>query len=175
MKSEYILMGLMGAVLVVVLYIVVEINYRINKKKGRNGADKSRIQKIAATMLDNAPFYTVVYANYQTGGPMVTRYASYIVAFRPMELFVIPIQFSEKEIIPGKGFLLNRENVGSVDLSTKPWITFLGKDGEPLCTFGVFADNTAFNQFEPLNIQQKEEVEQFLVFLRQFTKTLSMR
>lgn len=157
----------MGAVLVI-LYIVVEINYRINKKKGQSGEDKGRIQKIAAAMLDNAPFYTVVYASYQVGSPMVTRYASYIVAFRPMELFVIPIQFSEKEIIPGKGMILDRGTVGKVDFSMKPWITFLGKDGEPLCTFGVFADNTSFSQFEPLNIQQKEEAEQFQVFLQQF-------
>lgn len=170
MKPEYILMG---AVLVV-LFIVVEINYCINKKKGQNGEDKSRIQKIAATMLDNAPFYTVVYANYQMGGPMVTRYASYIVAFRPMEMFVIPIQFSEKEIIPGNGFILDQNNVGNIDFSMKPWITFLGKDGESLCTFGVFANNTSFNQFEPLNIQQKEEVERFQGFLKQFSETLSM-
>lgn len=169
MKPEYILMG---AVLVV-LFIVVEITYYINKKKGLNGEDQRRIRKIAATMLDNAPFYTVVYANYQMGGPVITRYASYIVAFRPMEMFVIPIQFSEKEIIPGKGFFLDQKNVGSVDFSTKPWITFLGKNGERLCTFGVFANNTSFSQFEPLNIQQKEEVEQFQVFLQQFVETLS--
>lgn len=169
MKLEYILMG----AVFVVLFIAVEINYCINKKKGRNGEDKRRIQKIAAEMLDNASFYTVVYANYQTGGPMITRYASYIVAFRPMELFVIPIQFSEKEIIPGKGFFLDQKNVGGVDFSEKPWITFLGKNGERLCTFGVFADNTSCSQFEPLNIQQKEEVERFQAFLRQFAKTLS--
>lgn len=169
MKPEYLLMG---AVLVV-LFIVVEINYCINKKKGLSGEDQRRIQKIAATMLDNAPFYTVVYANYQMGGSVVTRYASYIVAFRPMEMFVIPIQFSEKEIIPGKGFFLNQENVGSVDLSTKPWITFWGKGGERLCTFGVFANNTSFSQFEPLNIQQKEEAERFQPFVRKFAETLS--
>lgn len=55
-------------------------------------------------MLDNASFYTVVYANYQMGGPVITRYASYIVAFHHIELFVIPIQFSEKEIIPKNVF-----------------------------------------------------------------------
>lgn len=169
MKPEYILM----AVTIVVLFAAAVIVESIHRKKGRDGKDQRRIRDLAARMMGGAPFYTVVYANYRTGSLAVTHYASYIVAFRPMELFVIPIQFSGKEIIPQKGFFLNRENVGRVDFSEKPWVTFYGKDRSRLCAFGVFADNTAMNQFEPLDIQQQKETEQFQTFIHQFADSLS--
>lgn len=73
MKPEYIL----TAVTIVVLLVAAQITYSLNQKKGREGKDQRRIRDIAARMMGGAPFYTVVYARYQTGW-QVTHHASYI-------------------------------------------------------------------------------------------------
>ena len=170
MKLEYILM----AVTFAGLFLAALISQQLKKRKGLRGADQGRLRRIAAKQLDNSALYTIAYAcssqvKLSVGRPVVTTYSSYIVAFRPGELFVIPLQFSGQTIISHPGFRLTRENVGAVRADKASRITFWGTDGTELCTLCVLAGNTADGPFQPLNIQQKDEAEKFHAFLRQFT------
>lgn len=170
MKLEYILMG----ITVAGLFLAVLISQQVKKRKGKNGADYLCLRRIAAKQLDNSAFYTIVYSScsqvkLSVGRPMVATYSSYIVAFRPGELFVIPLQFSGRQIISCPGFSLNRENVGAVRAGKGSQVTFCAADGNELCTLCVVASNTADAPFQPLNIQQKAQAEKFQAFLQQFT------
>lgn len=169
MKLEYILM----AVTFAVLFLAALVSQHIKEKKGATGADQARLRRVAARQLDSSAFYTMVYAydSQVTLGVArsSTTYSSYIVAFRPGELFVIPLQFSGPEIISHPGFRLDRENVGAVRSDKASRTTFFGTDGAELCTVRVLASNTAEGPFQPLNIQQKAETERFYAFLRQFS------
>ena len=170
MKLEYILM----AVTFAGLFLAALVSQQIKTRKGLHGADQLRLRNIVAKQLSGSGSYTIAYAYYsQTklsiGRPVITTHSSHIVAFRPGELFVIPLQFSGKSIISHPGFLLNQENVGAIRLDKSSRITFYGTDGMERCTLCVSPGNTADGPFQPLNIQQKAEAEKFHAFLRQFT------
>ena len=170
MKPEYILM----AVTFAGLFLAAVISQQVKRRKGRGGGDLARLRDIAAKQLDDSGRYTIAYAccsqvKLSVGRPVTTTYFSYIVAFRPKTLFVIPLQFSGREIVSHPGFRLDRENVGAVWTDKAGRVTFCATDGTELCTLSVSASNTADGPFQPLNIQQADEAERFQSFLRQFT------
>ena len=170
MKPEYLLM----AVVLAGLFLAAVISQHIKAKKGQRGEDLARLRHIAARQLDNSALYTIVYsccsqAKWSIGRPVTTAYFSHIAAFRPGELFVIPLQFSGRDIISHPGVRLSRENVGAVRAGKGSQVTFLGTDGRELCTLCVSAGITAEGPFQPLNIQQNAQAEKFDAFLRQFT------
>ncbi|WP_297719674.1 hypothetical protein [Intestinimonas sp.] len=157
-----------------VLFLAAWVVETVKERKGRDGEDKARIRRAAAARLENSALYTIAYAHYMDVKlgyrSSTSSYYNYIVAFRPGELYVIPIQFSGKEIVSQPAVLLTPEHVGEIRFQDKKrtWITFCGRDGAELCTFGVVASNTSDGPFQPLNIQQKEEAEKFKAFLREF-------
>ena len=79
---------------------------------------------------------------------------------------MIPLQFSGREMVSHPGFRLDRENVGAVRTDRAGRVTFYAADGTELCTLCVSAGNTADGPFQPLNIQQADEAEQFQSFQR---------
>lgn len=173
MKLEYILM----AVTFAGLFLATAIFQKSKERKGRGGADLARLRDIAAKQLDDSGCYTIAYAccsqvRLSVGRPVTTTYYSYIAAFRPGTLFVIPLQFSGREMVSHPGFRLDRENVGAVRTDRAGRVTFYAADGTELCTLCVSAGNTADGPFQPLNIQQEAEAEKFQSFLRQFTARL---
>lgn len=176
MKPEYILM----AVTFAGLFLAAAISQQVKRKKGRGGGDLARLRSIAAKQLDDSGRYTIAYAccsqvRLSVDRPVTTTYYSYIAAFRPGTLFVIPLQFSGREIVSHPGFRLDRENVGAVQTGRAGQVTFYAADGTELCTLCVSADNTTDGPFQPLNIQQADEAEQFQSFLRQFTAQLQTK
>lgn len=173
MKLEYILM----AVTFAGLFLAAAIFQKSKERKGRVGGDLARLRDIAAKQLDDSGCYTIAYAccsqvRLSVVRPVTTTYYSYIAAFRPGTLFVIPLQFSGREIVSHPGFRLDRENVGAVRTDRAGRVTFYAADGTELCTLCVSAGNTADGPFQPLKIQQEAEAEKFQSFLRQFTAQL---
>lgn len=171
MKLEYILMIVTFAVII----IVVLISEHFKEKKGRTGEDKKRLDEIAENLIPDSSSYTTAYAKYtkshSVGGNTTTYYYHYIVAFKTDSLFIIPIKFGGKEIIPSDGFLLTPENVSKV--KKKNWFTFYGMDGKEICSLDVWASNTSNGKYEPLNIQQKEEAEKFKTFIEHFMNSVN--
>mgnify|MGYP001864270501 CR=1 FL=1 len=151
MKLEYILM----AVTFAGLFLAAAIFQKSKERKGRGGADLARLRDIAAKQLDDSGCYTIAYAccsqvRLSVGRPVTTTYYSYIAAFRPGTLFVIPLQFSGREMVSHPGFRLDRENVGAVRTDRAGRVTFYAADGTELCTLCVSAGNTADGPFQPL-------------------------
>lgn len=171
MKIEYILMIVVFAA----LFIGVSISESIKKKKGSTGVDQKRIMDTAHKVLPDCDAYTVAYAQYFTresrGNQTTSYYYNYIVAFRPVQMVVIPFQFAGKEIVTQEPFMLSRENVGKIKTKNR-WTTFYDKNGAEICTFSVSASNTADGKYFPLNIQQPEETEKFQDFMDAFTSAM---
>lgn len=179
MKTSYIIIAV---IVIVVLFVIFYIRECVNEKKGMNSKEKQEIRDIVAKLVPNAEQYTTAYAVWQEiqvggGGRRVTtttQYWYYAVAFKPSVIHIIPLSFNGGSISYGNPKCLTKENLGMVNAKAgDSWATFYDLDEEEIVTVMVGPHNTKDDEFHPVNIQQKEEYEAFIAFLKEFMKEVN--
>lgn len=174
MNTRYIIMGV---AVIVVLFIIFYIIECIKEKKGINSEEKQTIKKIIAELVPESEQYTAAYALWQSvafggGGRRITtttQYWYYAVAFKPGIIYIIPLSFHKGDISYGNPKCLTKENLGMVNAKAgDSWATFYDLDREEILTLMVGPHNTKDDEFHPVNIQQKEEYQAFVSFLKEF-------
>lgn len=175
MESKYII----GVVIFfVVVGIGAYIKACIDEKKGIDSEEKHQIKDIVARLVPDAETFTSAYARWSytmyTGGGRnsintTTRYWYYAVAFKPGMIYVIPLSFDGGDISYGEAVCLTKENLGMVNAKEgDSWATFYDLEQKELMTLAVYPSNLKGDKYEPVNIQQKEEFEAFVAFLKEF-------
>ncbi len=166
--TTYIIIGVAA---VVVLFVIVYIKMSIDEKKGANSAEKQKIKDIVRQVVPGGESYTAAYGTREEltvggGGRTVTtttKYWYYAVAFRPGDLYLVPLSFEGREIGHSAPIHFGKENLGMVD-AKKGYTVLFDKDRKEILTLYVAESNTKDDMYHPVNIQQKEEAEAFAQF-----------
>ena len=152
--TQYIIIG---GIALVVLFAAVYIKMTIDEKKGANSEDKQ-----------NGASYTAAYGTREEltlggGGRTVTTTTSYwyyAVAFKPGDLYLVPLSFDGGDMSYSEPIHLGKDDLGMVE-AKNGYVTLYDKDRKQLMTLFVVASNTKDDKYHPVNIQQKEEAESF--------------
>ena len=166
--TKYIIIG---AIVLVVLFVVVYIKMTIDEKKGANSEEKQQIKNIVKKVVPNGESYTAVYGTREEltlggGGRTVTtttKYWYYAVAFKPGDLYLVPLSFEGGDISYGEAVRIGKEDLGMAE-AKNGLLTLFDKNQKELFTLFVVASNTKDDKYHPVNIQQKEEAEAFAQF-----------
>lgn len=174
MNPMYIAIGV-GAV--VVLFIIFYIQISINEKKGVDSEDKKTIQNIVKRLVPDADTYTAAYGVWEEinfgGGrrsiTTTTKYWYYAVAFKPGNIHVIPLSYEGGDVSYGKAISLTKDDLGMVNAKAGDcWVSFYDKNQQEIVSVIVGPSNTKDDKYHPVNIQQKEEYEAFVQFIKEF-------
>lgn len=173
MEPKYILTALFF-VAAIGFFVVREF---LNTQKGKSGEDLAKVRQVVEKLLPGSGSYTIAYASYETSdaiGNRVTKYYyHYAIAFKPGELFVVPIKYNGGEVSwQGNGILLTKDNLGSLKPKGDS-CAFFDREGKELCAFCVYASNTRQDKYQPFNIQQKEQAEAYKSFLQDFIRRVN--
>ena len=166
--TKYIIIG---AIVLVVLFVVVYIKMTIDEKKGANSEEKQQIKNIVKKVVPNGESYTAAYGTREEltlggGGRTVTtttKYWYYAVAFKPGDLYLVPLSFEGGDISYGEAVRIGKEDLGMAE-AQNGLLTLFDKNQKELFTLFVVASNTKDDKYHPVNIQQKEEAEAFAQF-----------
>lgn len=163
--TQYIIIG---GIALVVLFVAVYIKMTIDEKKGANSEEKQKIQEIVKKVVPNGASYTAAYGTREElalggGGRTVTTTTSYwyyAVAFKPGDLYLVPLSFDGGDMSYSEPIHLGKDDLGMVE-AKNGYVTLYDKDRKQLMTLFVVASNTKDDKYHPVNIQQKEEAESF--------------
>ena len=170
MNATYIIIGVAA---VVVLFIIVWVKISIDEKKGENSGEKQKVKDIVKKAVPNGESYTAAYGTRETlalggGGRTVTTTTSYwyyAVAFKPGDLYLVPLSFDGGDISYGEPVHYGKEDLGMAE-AKNGYLTLFDKERKEIMTLFVVASNTKEDKYHPVNIQQKEEAEAFGQFSR---------
>lgn len=180
METKYIIWAV---VFFVVVGVIAYIKACMDEKKGVDSEEKQQIKDIVARLVPDWETFTSAYATWSdiayTGGGRVsvnttTRYWYYGIAFKKGMLYAIPLSFDGGDITYGEPVCLTKENLGMVN--TKDgfnWATFYDLEQKEILTLAVYPSNLKGDKYEPVNIQQKEEYEAFVAFLKEFASEVN--
>lgn len=172
----YIIVG----VVAVILFAVVYVNMTINEKKGENSEEKQKIKDIVKKTVPNGETYTAAYGTreeYSFGGggrrvTSTTKYWYYGVAFKPGDLYLVPLSFDGGDISYSEPIHLEKDGLGMAECRNG-LLTLYSKDRKEPMNLFVVASNTKDDKYHPVNIQQKEEAEAFMQFAESFTQDIN--
>lgn len=175
--TKYIIIGV---VIVVVLFIIFYIKASIDEKKGVDSEEKRKIKDIVKKAVPDGETYTAAYGCREEltlggGGRTVTtttKYWYYAVAFKPGDLYLVPLSFEGGDISYSNPLHFGKEDLGMLE-AKNGWLTLFDKDRKELFTFYVVANNTKEDKYHPVNIQQKEEADAFLTFSASFMQEVN--
>ncbi len=159
---------IMGGIALVVLFVIIYIKMTIDEKKGVDSEEKRKIKEIVKRVVPEGESYTVAYGtreelNMGGGGRNVittTKYWYYAVAFRPGDLYLVPLSFDGGDMSYSDPIHFGMEDLGMAEAKTG-YVTLFDRDRKELMTLFVVASNTKDDKYHPVNIQQKEEAEAF--------------
>ena len=163
--TQYIIIG---GIALVVLFVAVYIKMTIDEKKGANSEEKQKIHEIVKKVVPNGASYPAAYGTREEltlggGGRTVTTTTSYwyyAVAFKPGDLYLVPLSFDGGDMSYSEPIHLGKDDLGMVE-AKNGYVTLYDKDRKQLMTLFVVASNTKDDKYHPVNIQQKEEAESF--------------
>ena len=143
---------IIGVVAVVILFIIVYVKMNIVKRAVPGGES-----------------YTAAYGTREEltlggGGRTVTtttKYWYYAVAFKPGDLYLVPLAIEGGDISYGEYLHYGKNDLGMVEAKNNGVLTLYDKDRKELFTLFVVESNTKDDKYHPVNIQQKEEAEAF--------------
>ncbi len=166
--TSYIIIGVIA---VVVLFIIVYVKMTIDEKKGANSEEKQRIKDIVRRAVPDGASYTAAYGTREEltlggGGRTVTtttKYWYYAVAFKPGDLYLVPLAIEGGDISYGQPLHYGKNDLGMAE-AKKGLLTLYDKDRKEIFTLFVVESNTKDDKYHPVNIQQKEEAEAFAQF-----------
>lgn len=175
--GTYIIIG----VVVVVLFVAFYIKATIDEKKGEDSEEKKRIKEIVERVTKDSG-YKSIYATWEEfsiggGGRRVTTtnvYTYYAVGFKPGSLYVIPLALDGGDISYGEAMRFDKENVGMVNAKEgKNWIEIYDLRENPVVKLMVGPTETKEDKYHPVNINQKEEYQEFCSFISEFMKEVN--
>ena len=174
--TTYIIVGVAA---LAVLFVIVYIKMTIDEKKGENSPEKQKIKDIVKRVVPGGESYTAAYGTREElalggGGRTIrttTSYWYYGVAFKPGDLYLVPLSFEGGDISWGEPLHYNRDNLGMAEARTGRLVLY-DEERKEILTLFVAASNTKDDSFHPVNIQQKEE-EAFVQFSREFEKDVN--
>lgn len=178
MDSKYIIIGVVA---LVVLFVIFYIKETINERKGKDSEEKQKVKDIVQKVTGDSN-YKSIYATWEDfsiggGGRRVTTtniYSYYAVGFKPGSLYVIPLSFDGGDISYGEALNFNKDNVGMVNAKEgKNWIEIYDLDQKIVVKLMVGPSETKEDKYHPVNIQQKEEYEEFCTFIGEFMKEVN--
>lgn len=163
--TTYIIIGVAA---VAVLFVIVYVKMSIDEKKGANSEEKQKIKDIVRRAVPGGESYTAAYGTREEltvggGGRTVTtttKYWYYGVAFKPGDLYLVPLSFEGKEIGYSEPVHFGKDNLGMVE-AKKGYTILFDRDRKEILTLYVAESNTKEDKYHPVNIQQKEEAEAF--------------
>ncbi len=166
--TNYIIIGIAA---VVILFIIVYVKMTLDEKKGADSEEKRKIKNIVRNVVPEGESYTAAYGtreDFSLGGggrtiTTTTRYWYFAVAFKPGDLYLVPLSFDGGDLSYGEPLHYGKDDLGMVD-SKNGYMTLYDKDRKEIMTLFVVASNTKDDQYHPVNIQQKEEAEAFKQF-----------
>lgn len=180
METKYIIYGV---IVIAVLFVIGYIKACIDEKKGEDSEEKRQINDIVRRTVPNAESFTSAYArwkvtNYTGGGRTsintTTRYWHYAIAFKTGTIYVIPLSVDGGDISYGEPMSLTKENLGMVNAKAgESWATFYDLEQKELLTLFVYPSNLKTDKYEPVNLQQKDEAEAFIVFIKDFMEEVN--
>ncbi|MBD5457795.1 MAG: hypothetical protein HDR27_04390 [Lachnospiraceae bacterium] len=170
MNTTYIVIGVVA---LVVLFIIVWVKMSIDEKKGENSEEKQKVKNIVKKVVPNGESYTAAYGTRETlalggGGRTITTTTSYwyyAVAFKPGDLYLVPLSFDGGDISYGEPVHYGKNDLGMAE-AKDGYLTLFDKERKEIMTLFVVASNTKDDKYHPVNIQQKEEAEAFGQFAR---------
>ena len=171
---------IIGVVAVVVLFVIVYVKMTIDEKKGANSEEKQRIKDIVRKTVPNGETYTAAYGTreeYSFGGggrtvTSTTKYWYYGVAFKPGDLYLVPLSFDGGDISYSQPMHMEKGDFGMAEFKNC-LLTLYNKDKKESMNLFVAASNTKEDKYHPVNIQQKEEAEAFAQFAEAFAKDIN--
>ena len=171
---------IIGVVAVVVLFVIVYVKMTMDEKKGANSEEKQKIKDIVRKTVPNGETYTAAYGTreeYSFGGggrtvTSTTKYWYYGVAFKPGELYLVPLSFDGGDISYSQPIHMGKDSLGMAECKNG-LLTLYDKDRKELMNLFVVASNTKEDKYHPVNIQQKEEAEAFAQFAEAFAKDIN--
>ena len=139
--TKYIIIG---AIVLVVLFVVVYIKMTIDEKKGANSEEKQQIKNIVKKVVPNGESYTAAYGTREEltlggGGRTVTtttKYWYYAVAFKPGDLYLVPLSFEGGDISYGEAVRIGKEELGMAE-AKNGLLTLFDKNQKELFTLYV--------------------------------------
>jgi len=168
--STYVIIG---AIVLVALFVIVYVKISIDEKKGVNSEEKKKIREIVNRAVPDGESYTAAYGTREDfsisgGGRSIrttTSYWYYAVAFKPGDLYLVPLSFEGGDISYGEPIHIVKDDLGMAEAKSIV-LTLYDKDRKELLTLYVAASNTKDDKYHPVNIQQKEEAEAFSEFAK---------
>ncbi|MCM1182484.1 MAG: hypothetical protein NC337_03815 [Roseburia sp.] len=175
--TRYVVIGI---VVCVALFAIVYMKMTIDEKKGANSEEKQKIKNIVRTAVPNSEAYTAAYGtreeySFSGGGRRVTsttKYWYYGVAFKPGDLYLVPLSFEGGDIGCSEPIHFGKDDLGMAE-TKNGLLTLYGKDRKELMNLFVVASNTKEDKYHPVNIQQKEEAEAFMEFAKAFAQEIN--
>lgn len=173
METKYYIIG---GIVLAVLFIAFYIKATLDEKKGVNSEEKKKVRDIIDKVTKNDD-YNAIYATWENlaiggGGRRVvteTTYYYYAVGFKKSSLAIVPLSFVGGDISYGEVEIYNKENVGMVNGKVgKNWFELYDLNGKELVKLMVGPSETKEDKYHPVNIQQKEEYEEFCKFIGEF-------
>lgn len=176
--SNYVIIGIIA---VVVLFVIVYVKMTIDEKKGANSEEKQKVKDIVKKAVPNSEAYTIAYGTREEfslggGGRRVTtttKYWYYGVAFKPGDLYLVPLSFDGGDISYSEAVHFEKGGLGMAEFKNGGLLTLYDKDRKELMNLFVVASNTKDDKYHPVNIQQKEEAEAFVQFAETFARDIN--
>lgn len=174
MDRRFIFVMAVAAVLMVVYCMLAD---RLKARRGVDSDEKRDIEELIREKIPGIGAFTPLFAWNEDGEGNERCFHYYAVAFQTASCWLIPIsyqvRYTHSELTGGEPVCYSIENLDRVRfVPEKNQVTaafYCAGDKEPV-TFTVSASNTKFSKICPVDISQKEELEQFLEFLGSFSK-----
>lgn len=152
------------------------VREHINKKKGFDSEEKKSLRELVNEVIPDGQQYQVVYASHveketRRGAKTKTvtkRAWYYAVVFQPnATLWVIPLHYDNGKMSHEDAMIIPKEELHRVTV-LDGWVKFYDVDNHLLLPIEVNDSNTKDGIECPVNIQQKEEYDAFVSFIKTF-------
>ncbi len=173
------------AIVVVVVVGVIYITLQGAKedKIANKGEEKNKIDDIVRAKIKNSGNYTTVFAYWDekqfsgTGSRLNIKTTSwnFAMCFNFTEVFLIPLQITENDILGDEPIHLDSENLSLVNgKDGQIWVSFYDKNGEDIVTLFVERQLRKSND-RYVNLNQDEEFDKFIAWLPTFMDTVNTK
>lgn len=176
--GEYTPYIIIVAVILVVAFVVAYIKAGIDEKKGIDSEEKRRIQEIVKRVVPGWEAYTAAYATRKEWSParggsaIETSYWYYAAAFKPGELYLIPLSFAGGDMSYGDPMHMRVEDFGMAE-ALPGTLRLYDKTRKEIMALIVIASNTKQDKYHPVNIQQPEAAKAFGQFAQDFMQQVN--
>lgn len=174
MNKQFIIIMALAAIMIVIYHMLAD---RLKGQKGIDSEEKRDIEELVKKLIPEGESYLSLFAWNEEGCGENRKLCFYAVAFKEWSCWLIPIHYevhyTHSELTWEEPVCYNRDNLREVryqsDRGKVTAVFYIIGQSEPV-EFTVNARNTKFTRLCPVDISQKEEVEQLREFLPEFNK-----